>query len=207
MCLPLLAALPAVIGAAASAAGTAGVISATTATAISLASTVAGTALSAIGQYQQAKSEQQMHEYNAQVARVQARDAERRGSMAESLQHQRTQVLVGQQRAALGASGTLSDSGSNLDLLAQSAEFGYRDAAVERANGMREAWGHRAEARNENYQAGVAQSSIIPRVGGTLLSGAAKVFNTASPWWSSWQSSSSPGPSPDYQPQYAYMNP
>src|SRR5262245_13503691 len=121
MCFPLLAA-PVMMG-------------------IMAAMTVASTALTAYGQYRQGKQQEAMYEYNAKVAKIQATDAERRGSMAEAAARMRAQVIEGAMHAGQGASGVVAGEYSGADILAQTAEFGGRDAAMARINAGREAWG------------------------------------------------------------------
>lgn len=143
------------------------------------------TLLTAVGQVQAGKQQEQAAKYNAKMSEYAAIDAERRGSIAEEKRMQQSRLVVGQQEASQGASGVVANEGSNLDVLAQSAEYGARDAATERLNAGRDAYAYRSQGKIDTYQAGMARSSILPRVGGTLLTGATKVFEQ-SPWWKKW---------------------
>lgn len=194
MCLPALAALPALLaagsGAAATAAG-AGTflgLAASTWTGIGLASTLAGGLMQGIGQYQQGQQQKQSYEYNAKMQEYQALDAQRRGSIQEGQQREKTQMVLGAQNARQGASGVLAGQDTGLDVLAQSAEYGARDAATIRANAVREAWGLRTQALNDRFQGEQAAQAGAAKAGSTFLSS----VNTfaQSPWWKRWDDQS-----------------
>lgn len=191
MCLPVLAALPALFavgsGAAATAAG-AGTflgLSATAWSGIGLVSSLAGGLIQGIGQQQQQKA---AYENNAKVQEMQALDAQRRGSIAEGQQREKTRLVLGSQNARQGASGVLAGQDTGLDVLAESAEYGARDAATIRANAVREAWGLRTQAANDRFAGEQAGQAGAARAGSTFLS-AVNTFSQ-SPWWKRWDDQS-----------------
>lgn len=204
MCFPaLLAAIPALAslgggaaaGAAGVAAGTAGTLAgagtflglqAGTWSTISTVASLAGTAVGAVGSILQGNAQEKAAGYQADLQRQQALDAKRRGSIAEGEQRTRTAQLIGKQRAAMGASGIVADEGSFGDLLAQSAEYGERDAQRLRANASREAWGLRTQAGLTEFQGQQAGQMGLWGAGTSLLTGVGNLFSRA-PYWQRWQ--------------------
>jgi len=145
---------------------------------------VGGTLLTAAGAIQQGQASKASADYNAEVARRQALDATRRGSIAEGEQRTKTRQLAGQQHAAMGASEIVADEGSFGDILAQSAQFGERDAQRIRVNAQREAFGLRSEADLSEFQGQQAETAGLFKGGTSLLTGAFNLF-TRKPWYDS----------------------
>ena len=139
-------------------------------------------AMSVMGGMQQSK----MAQYNADVQRQQAADAQRRGGVAEEAQRLKTQQMIGAQRAAAAANGVDISSGTPVDLLTQSAGFGERDAQNIRVNAAREAWGHQASAAQYDAQASNAMATGFMKAGGTLLgniSPSSPMAQSLNKWW------------------------
>lgn len=114
----------------------------------------------------------------ALVADMQAANATERGEAnRESFMRQLAQEQ-GSRTAQMGASGLDVNSGSNLDVLADSAALGQLDAETIRYNAAMEAWGYSNQARDAREQAdlyqreakGAARSYKLNQAG-TLLSG------------------------------------
>jgi hypothetical protein len=170
--------------AAGGAAVSAGSIASTAGSIASLGSTL----LSGVGSIIGGNRQQAAAEANAKTQNMLAKDAERRGSVAEGEQRTKYEQFIGKQRAIMGSSGIVADEGSFGDILAQSAEFGERDAQQLRANAEREAFGHKAQAQNDTYQGQQAMTAGIVKGGSSLLSGSFDLFKQ-SPWWKSWTGS------------------
>lgn len=122
----------------------------------------------------------------ARVAGFQAEDALERGQVAERQQRLQVRQLAGKQRAEMGASGAALDSGSFIDTLGDTADFGELDALTIRANAEKEAWGYRAAASGQqgqaalySAQAGWASSARPWETGGSILTG----FGTVADRW------------------------
>jgi len=160
-------------------------LSATAWTGIGLVGSIASTVAGTVGQVQQGRQQQAAFNYNAKIQQQQALDAERRGSMEEGRQRQRAALIVGAQHAEQGGSGLVAGADSGGDVLAQTAEFGARDAAMARLNGARAAWGFRSGAQGDRFQGQLARSSANAKAGSTFLSGVATAGK--SPWWEHWQ--------------------
>lgn len=191
MCVPAIAAaLPAVFGSAAAtgataaaattaAAGTAATAAGlTTAQMVSLGLSAAGTGLSAVGAYNQARTGKAVAEANAQNAELQAQDALRRGEKDAQEIQRRAASFKSSQRVSLAAKGLDLGYGTAADLQDQTDFFSQQDVATARTNARKEAWNLRAQ-RN-NYQMEAAASRPWMSSGGTLLAGAGQV---ASRWY------------------------
>lgn len=145
------------------------------------------------GMYQQGKAAEASNEYQAKVtanqakvAGYQAEDALERGDVAERQQRLQVRQLAGKQRAEMGASGAGLDSGSFVDTLGDTADFGELDALTIRANADKEAWGYRAAAAGQegqsalySAQAGWSSSARPWETGGSILTG----FGTVADRW------------------------
>lgn len=159
--------------------------------------------MSAYGMYAQGQQAKQMGEYqavvaannaitagyNADIQERAASDAEARGRIEEQQQRLRVKQAIGQQRSALAASGVQVDTGSALDVVADTSMFGEMDALTIRSNAEREAYGNRVNAFNyraqgQNFMAEGALSRLAGSnaarngmwgAGATLLSGAGQI--------------------------------
>lgn len=181
-----------------------GGISATTVMAgVSMAATVAATAMSAVGSAQQsaaqaaaARNQSQAAMYQAQVAQNaqkvaewQAADAVKRGEVAEEQRRTKTKLQIGAQRAALASMGADIGSGSNLDIIGDTAEVGEMDALTIRGNAQRDAYERKMVAATAGGDAAMQQfagANLAARansyesnswigVGANLISGASSV--------------------------------
>lgn len=156
---------------------------------------IAASAMSAMGQYQQArtasKTAQATAEYNAKLAAQEAETArqqsimeQQKGAVELSNQRRKAQIAMGKMRASMGASGFEMDSGSNLSMLAESAAEHQQDSSVIESNARQAAWANEVAAvRADNstgyydWQSATADSGMTGTylgMGGTLLGGVAK---------------------------------
>ena len=156
---------------------------------ISLASSVLGTGLSIAGQSQQAAAQANQAGYLAQVARNNQQAAElnaeralQQGDADASKSELQTSQLMARQRAALAMQGGDVNSGSNLDLAADTARAGATDLATIRSNAAWRAWGYRAQglaqqgATSDAASEGADALARLPYgIGSSLLSGASQV--------------------------------
>jgi len=146
---------------------------------------IVGTGVSALGAIQQGQAQSQAAKYQAGVdrnntilAQRAAKDAIERGAEAEATQRRKNTVLLARQRAAVASSGIELGTGSPLDILGDTAQFGELDAQTIRSNAEREAMGDRAKASNFQASAGLndmkaSSASTAGFIGGasSLLSG------------------------------------
>lgn len=119
----------------------------------------------------QGRYEAQQLEANARLANLQAEDATSRGKVEANRQRLATRRLIGSQRAALAAQGIEVDSGSALQLQADTAALGAQDALQIESNAYREAWGHRMQATGYQGQAGMARRASRNAARNTILTG------------------------------------
>ena len=169
----------------AAAATTATSTAATVAAYAGLAATLAGTAMSVYGNIQSGKQASAAAAYNAKlaqrnasIAEMQAQDAERRGSVEEDRFRRQQSLLMGEQVSMLAASGVEVDSGSPLQILADTAEATEIDARTIRYNAAMEAWNYRNQADSYTAQSQLAtaegknaKSNAYLSAGSSLISG------------------------------------
>lgn len=152
------------------------------------------TGMSAVGQAQSAKAQQQAGmasaSYNKQVAlneaetqKQLAQAASKRGEVDADRQTLAARQRMGTMRANMGASGFAMDSGTMLDLAADAATAEQYDIGIIRNNAANEAWQHQVAAANylneadlQNYQYNQAKNStkgLGLQLAGTILGGVA----------------------------------
>ena len=186
MCFPALAAaLPSVFGTAAAGTAAAGAAAAgtaaagtaaaglTTAQMVSLGLSAAGTAVTALGAYQQSKVAGDVAARNAQMAELQAQDAERRGEREAMELQRRVAATKSAQRVSLAAKGLDLTYGTAADLQDQTDFFGQSDVATTRTNARKEAFARRSQSAN--FQAEALSSRPWLAAGSTLLAGGGQV--------------------------------
>jgi hypothetical protein len=156
-------------------------------TALAIGLGVAGIGMNAIGQVKQGKaakaagkaqqevmeSEAQLAEYNADVAKLQAKDAVNRGVEQEGVYRQQIQQVIGRQRAGFAAGNVDVGTGSAVDVTADAAYIGEVDALTIRTNATREAWGF------EVQKVDLLKRAQIARKGGVMAAAAGRAEATA----------------------------
>lgn len=166
----------------------------------SLATALGGMAMNVAGQLQQAAAasaqaryQQGMMEYNRQVMERNAGLAIQQGKADEERQRLKTGQLIGSQRAAIASQGGDPNSGSYLDLQADTASAGETDALTIRSNAAMRAYGFRLQGAGLGAQGGLygmqaanATAALPFGIGSSLLSGASSITNKAFDWmrWS-----------------------
>lgn len=125
------------------------------------------------------KAEQRVADQNAAVARQQAEQAKQIGNIEEERQLRRVRAALGSQRAAIAANGLDVNSGTALDLQAETAGFGAADALNLRANALRQAWGFDVESVNQTNRGRAARTAGRNQAIGTLLTTGASMAGQA----------------------------
>ncbi len=165
-----------------------------------------GTGLSIAGQSQKAQSEAGQAAYQAQVARnnqalmeINARRAEVQGDADADKQNLRTGQLEARQRAALAAQGGDVNSGTDLDLVTDTARAGATDASTIRNDAAWKAYGYRTQGLNFGAQASAADASganalaSLPfGIGSSLLGGASSIAGKWNDLWPPRKNSTGP---------------
>lgn len=142
----------------------------------SIATTVVAGAYAADQQRQAGKYEQEVAEQNAKVAGIQAEQARQTGNINEERARMRVRQMLGQQRATFAANGVDAGTGTALDVLGDTAGFGFGDASQERANALREAWGYQVGQANEKNRGKFARWNGNAQATGTLLTTGAQAM-------------------------------
>jgi hypothetical protein len=97
----------------------------------------------------QGAAESQSHQFNAQIAELQAQDSLEQGKQAETQSRTAYSLMKGRQRAALAANGVALDEGSALRIQSDTDYASDQDASTIRANAMKAALGYRVTETNE----------------------------------------------------------
>lgn len=111
--------------------------------------------------FAQGESNAEASEYNAAVARQNAQIATEQGVAAVQAQQRSAFQQIGAARAAYGASGVQSDSGSASDILAQSAAMSTLDKLTTQYNYQIKALGYTNQAQMDDYAASSYRTSAI----------------------------------------------
>lgn len=142
---------------------------------IEIALAAASSAIQAMGAMEAAAAKQREAEYNAQVADMKAKDAINRGNIEAEAQRTKASKVSGAQRAAMGASGAVVDSGSFGDILLDTATTGEKDAQTVRTNALREAWGYESQSESFKLQGETAATEGQYAAMGSLITGGSKI--------------------------------
>lgn len=129
-----------------------------------------GAGFSAMGSLGAGKAQQQLANYNAQVAEMQAQDAIVRGRETEARHRTDVKRMIGSQRAGFAASGVDVNDGSAVDVQADTAALGELDALTIRTNAAREAWGYKIQAQDYAARGQIARAESTSKAVGTILS-------------------------------------
>lgn len=95
---------------------------------------LAAAAVGGFASYQQSVAANKAGAFNAQAAESEAAQTRQQGIQNEVRQRQKTNLIIGQQRAGYGASGVDVNTGSANLVQADTAKFGELDALQTRAN-------------------------------------------------------------------------
>ena len=133
-----------------------------------------GTGVSAYGQYRQGQDAADVYKYNQAMAQNSAKYAKEKAAIEEARLRREVERVKGRQRAIAGKSGTVVDSGSNLDLLRVTEEEAAIDAAMIRYGGEVESWAALSQANMYGAQASQAKTASYWNIGATLLGGASR---------------------------------
>lgn len=141
-----------------------------------LAISVIGMSMTAYSTIQAGENAKDVADYNAEMQRRAALDAEQRGAIEAADKRQETRRLIARQHAAMGAGGGDADSGTNLQLLTESAGMGELDAMRIRYNAMNQASGLRAQADLGEQQGKQQRSGAYMSAGGQMLQSGASAY-------------------------------
>lgn len=139
--------------------------------------------ISAYSQSKAQKSEgafqSSVFESNARMADAQAEDAIFRGDQDAARQRENVKKLIGAQRASEGAQGIEVNSGSALDVQADTAGQGAVDELTIKNNAWREAFGYRVQANDLRTQSQFTKLSAANKSRNTILTAGMNIASDA----------------------------
>lgn len=136
-----------------------------------LALSAIATGISAYSSVAAGENAKETADYNAEMQRRSALDAEQRGAIDASDKRQEARRLIARQHAIMGAGGFDPNSGTNLSIMTETAGQGELDALKIRNNAARQAAGLNAQADLTTAQGNAALSAGQMNAGGTILAG------------------------------------
>lgn len=166
------------------------------ATAASLAMAAVSATVSTVGAIQQGKQQKASAEYQSKIAQHKADLAEEQASAQRKAGYdemiatrQKAAKAVATQRAAAGASGSVVDFGSNLDVQEDSMAQGELDAINAYSKGIDagyqseiQAWNYKSQASAFDTQASQAGSNAAMNALGSAAAGIGNMATTWSKW-------------------------
>jgi len=120
---------------------------------------------------QQAKYSRDMSELNASLSNMNAQDALRFGDDQADILKSDAQKMIGAQRAALAAQGIEIDSGSALQVQADTAGLASQDAMRIKANAVRQAYGFKLEGIQHQVSGAMGYTSGMNTARSTIAAG------------------------------------
>ena len=142
-----------------------------------LALALVSTGISAYGAIQQGKAASAAAKYNAAVANMNAKIADRaakdeleRGARDEQRKRIEVAAIAGQQKAGMAAAGLDITFGTPLEMLVDTAYAGEMDALTIRTNANRAAYNREVEATNMRAQANLYEFEGKSARSGAMLS-------------------------------------
>lgn len=149
--------------------------------------TIASTALSTAQGIQQANYQEQVARMNQKFSEDQARAEALAGNAEATTLKLKAAKFAATQKAQFAANGVDVESGSALDVLADTRLMSDEDAAVIKNNAARRAAGAAAQAANYGAQASAISSGRNWQTAGTLLGGAAKAAGYGIQGYQAWK--------------------
>lgn len=153
--------------------------------ALSMVASIGSTIVGIMGAKQQADAAAATATYNAQVARNAAVYEQQMGVIQAQQEQRKTAALIGRQRAMYGAMGVDVNSGSPLDIQADTYTFGKLNEAQALNNAQRRAWGLSTQATLYDYEAYNDKQAGKLNMLGAAIGGIGSISNR----WSQFQQS------------------
>ena len=132
---------------------------------------LAGGAMSAFGQYQSGKSEQEAQEFNATIAEREAQLIKKGARLDEYRSRKQLRRLTGSQVAAYGSSG-VELTGSPLDVIQDTIADAELEIAINKFNAEMGAKSRVSSAQRMREAGKDARTASMIKAGSTLLSSA-----------------------------------
>ena len=151
--------------------------------AASIGLTVVGGLFQGLGARQQDEAQANAANYNAAVARNEAIFSQQQGEVSAQASDRQTAAVIGRERAVYAGGNLDVNSGSPLDVQANTAQMGRLNSLTIRNNAARQAWGYNAGANLDTYAAQNYQTAGDMALFGSLINTGANVADK----WQSYQ--------------------
>jgi hypothetical protein len=150
---------------------------------VSIGASLIGGGISAIGAMQQANAQAAAAEYQAAVARNMAKYTIEQGQVEEQQQRMKTNAILAQTRAVIGASGVDVNTGTPSQVQVSGQTLGELDALTVRNNAYAKAVAYQDQAKLYDMQASSDQTAGWLSALGSVMGSAASVSDK----WMSFQ--------------------
>jgi hypothetical protein len=137
--------------------------------------TLAGGGMSAMSQLIAGSQTASLLRANANVAGLQSQSTIQAGAQNAEIMRQRLNQTLGRQQAQIGGAG-LTQSGSALRALQNTAMFGAEDIQRTQLDAARKAWGFSVSQQGDLQRAGLAQSQGQFGAIGSLITSGARAY-------------------------------
>jgi hypothetical protein len=136
---------------------------------ITIAAIAASGATQAFSQYQRGEGQASSAQYSANLQRAQAADALQRGETQAGQVRTAGSQLIGENKTAFAGAGVDVGAGSAAAAAGDVRAASELDVGTIRANAARAAWGHEAQAAQDDYAAKNARYQARLGMAGTFL--------------------------------------
>jgi len=137
----------------------------------------------------QGEFQQSQYEFNRKIGEYKAEEAIKMGEEEVTRHKRQVKQMIGSQRVALAAQGIEIESGSALDIQAETAMLGAMDEITIRNNALRSALGYKMGALKQGFLGRYAGISSESRAMQTLLAGGQRAASSAGSAYSSYNGS------------------
>lgn len=129
-----------------------------------------GAGMKAYGDYSAGQAKGKLNDMNARIADEQAKSEMASGSYNANLVRQKGAKVQGQQVASIGANN-LQQTGTNVNVVADTARANEADALQVQNNALRRAWGFEVQEESDLTQGDMARKQGVMSGIGDLISG------------------------------------
>lgn len=134
---------------------------------------MAGLLVQGVSQYQAGQTRGMLNDVNAGIAQKQSESEIESGNYNANLIKLRGQQMQGQQVNAIGANN-LQQTGTNTNVIADTARANEADRLTTLNNAMRRAWGFQVQGASDTFQGDLARRSGNFGLAGSIIGAGAK---------------------------------
>jgi hypothetical protein len=131
----------------------------------------AGGLVEGVSAFEAGSTRHELMGMNADIADMQARSEEETGNQNAAAVRLKGRKIAGQQISAIGANN-LTQGGTNVDVVADTARANELDALTVANNANRRAWGFEVQAGSDRYQGKLAEDAGLMSGAGDILGAA-----------------------------------